>query len=399
MHVDFLGIEQFHSSEILQRPAALTSSKPIIQQHMLGFLLTQDKIMRTKLLAITALTSLSCLPLAQAADTVQDQRWYVAPFATFIKSGGDRNASDGWGGGMGFGKMLDKYFNVELRGFYNEFGGTNGPWNLAGGTLDLQYFFTRQQISPYIVLAAGGMNTCASANCGVGLIGEAGVGVNVALTDNLLFRTDVRYRYNNNLNAQVQSGTDEFHDLTVNLGLVIPFGDKPQQMARAEPLQPEYQAPVTQAPEPKIDCATQDADGDNVNDCLDRCASTVQGSKVDVNGCPVKIVLKGEHFQYDSAELTLNARAILDSVAESLRNYPQKNTIEVHGHTSSEGSNAYNQRLSQRRANAVMAYLKLKGVTNKLLTKGFGETQPIADNSTAEGKAENRRVELIWLEY
>jgi OOP family OmpA-OmpF porin len=55
-------------------------------------------------------------------------------------------------------------------------------------------------------------------------------------------------------------------------------------------------------------------------------------------------------------------------------------------------------KLSQRRAQSVANYLKRKGVTNRLTAKGYGETQPIADNSTEAGRSENRRVELIWIE-
>ncbi len=349
-------------------------------------------MLKRKLLTIAAFSSVAFLPLAQAADQIQDDRWYVSPFASFIKSGGDRRAKDGWGGGMGIGKILDKHFNVEVKGFYQGFGGDNGPWDLTGGTADLQYYFFRDKFSPYAVVAAGGMNTCASANCGVGLIGEAGAGFTYELHDNFLIRSDVRYRYNNNLNAQVQPGTDEFHDMTVNVGFVIPFGDKPKPVAKEE-------KSIAAAPVAAVEsCSTRDSDSDGVSDCVDQCPGTLKGSKVDNTGCPVRLVLKGEHFKYDSAELTLNAKEILDGVAENLISYPQKNDIEVQGHTSSEGSNAYNMKLSQRRSQSVVNYLKMKGVTNKLIAKGYGETQPIADNRTETGKAENRRVELIWIE-
>ncbi|MGZ4970916.1 MAG: OmpA family protein [Methylobacter sp.] len=352
----------------------------------------ENRVLKKSLLAIASLTSIGFLPLGQAADHVQDDRWYVAPFGSFVRTGGDRNSSDGWGGGMGIGKMLDKHFNVELKGFYEGFSGANGPWSLAGGTADLQYYFLRDKFSPYAVIAAGGMNSCASANCGAGVIGEAGAGFTYELHDNFLLRSDVRYRYNNNLNAHVQPGTDEFHDMTVNVGFVIPFGDKPKAVTKSEP-------PIAAAPAAIADCSTLDADADGVNDCLDRCPGTVKGSKIDNSGCPVRLVLKGEHFKYDSAELTLNAKTILDEVANSLVSYPQKNDIEVQGHTSSEGSDNYNMKLSQRRAQSVVDYLKMKGVNNKLIAKGYGETQPVADNRTEEGKSENRRVELIWIEY
>jgi OOP family OmpA-OmpF porin len=346
-------------------------------------------MLKKNFFTLATLSFAGFLPLAQAADPApDDRRWYVAPFGTFIKTGGDRQASDGWGGGMGIGKMLDKHFNVELKGFYQEFGGANGPWSLTGGTADLQYYFDRDKFSPYAVVAAGGMNSCASANCGATVIGEAGVGFTYELHDNFLVRSDVRYRYNNNLNAQVQPGTDEFHDMVVNVGFVVPFGDKPKPAEKIE-------RPVPVAAAPQI----LDSDGDGVVDTLDQCPGTLKGTTVDKHGCPVRLVLKGQHFQHNSAELTPNARIILDEVAQNLIAHPQKNDIEVQGHASSEGKDSYNLRLSQRRAQSVADYLKSRGVTNRLVAKGYGETQPIADNSTEEGRALNRRVELIWIEY
>ena len=348
---------------------------------------------RNKLIPIISIIGSGILHTAVAqADQFLDNRWYAAPFASYVRAGGDRDSKDGFGGGLGVGKIIDQHFNVELRGFYNGFGGKNGSWNLEGGTVDLQYYFTREKFAPYTVIALGGMNTCVSANCGAGFIGEAGLGFSYELHDNFLLRSDVRYRYNNNFDSHVQPGTTEFNDMVVNVGFVVPFGDKPKAT------QAKLNIPVpAPKPVPVADCSTKDSDADGVNDCLDKCPSTPKGSKVDFNGCPVKLILKGQHFKHDSAELTPQAKLVLDEVAGSLNAYPEKNPIEVQGHTSSEGSDAYNMKLSQKRAQSVVSYLKAKGVSNKLEAKGFGESTPIADNKTEAGKEENRRVELIWI--
>jgi OOP family OmpA-OmpF porin len=149
-------------------------------------------------------------------------------------------------------------------------------------------------------------------------------------------------------------------------------------------------------PPPQPSCSTGDSDHDGVNDCDDKCPNTAKGIKVDEYGCPIRIELKGVNFKYDSAELTPTALTILDKVAVDLGAYPVKKNIEVRGHASSEGTNEYNLRLSQRRSQSVADYLKRKGVTNKLIAKGYGEEYPIADNSTEAGREKNRRVELVW---
>ena len=351
---------------------------------------------KSKLLPVAALLSSALLPLTHAADTIDDNRWYIAPFGTYLHPAGERQATDGWGGGLGFGKILDKHFNVELRGFYQDYNSVNGLWSTTGGTADVQYYFFRDKFSPYTVIAAGGANSCLGANCGAGFIGEAGLGFNYELHDNLSFRSDVRYRYNNNFAANLQpNGNNEYNDLVVNVGFVIPFGEKP----KASPLKVAVPTPAPiPAPVPALDCSTIDSDHDGVNNCLDKCPETPKGSKVDVNGCPIRLILKGTNFKYDSAELLPEAKTLLTEVANSLKNYPQKNDIEVQGHTSSEGSDSYNLKLSQKRANSVVQFLESKGVSNRLSAKGFGEAKPVADNRTEIGRSENRRVELIWIE-
>jgi OOP family OmpA-OmpF porin len=348
-----------------------------------------------KIISIMALlTGLSALPLAQAADSVPDDRWYVAPFASFVRTDTARKAADGWGGGLAVGKIVNEYFNVELKGYYQGFNGystraqRNGSWDLTGATADVQYFFNRDTFSPYAVAAVGGMNTNLLGSSAASFVGELGAGFTYELDDNLLVRSDVRYRYNNNFDAHLLNSTDEYHDMVINLGFVIPIGPKPTALAAAP-------API--AARPVDDCSTRDTDHDGINDCLDKCPGTLRGAKVDDSGCPIRIELKGVTFKYDSAELTDHAKTILNEVSSNLIDFPQKKEIEVQGHTSSEGTSAYNLKLSQRRSQSVVDYLKQKGVTNRLRAKGYGEEVPVADNRTEAGRSQNRRVELVWI--
>ncbi|OHC91646.1 MAG: hypothetical protein A2095_13165 [Sphingomonadales bacterium GWF1_63_6] len=99
-------------------------------------------------------------------------------------------------------------------------------------------------------------------------------------------------------------------------------------------------------------------------------------------------------FAYDRADVQPQFQPTLNDVASVLAQYP-KTYIDVFGHTDSDGADAYNQTLSERRAQAVSSYLVSRGVQSaRMGTRGFGETQPIASNATEEGKAANRRVEI-----
>ena len=89
---------------------------------------------------------------------------------------------------------------------------------------------------------------------------------------------------------------------------------------------------------------------------------------------------------------------MLDAVAADLKRYPRLK-IELQGHTDSAGPDAYNMKLSGERANAVRTYLIMQGVPEQQLTsRGYGESQPVADNKTEEGRAQNRRVVMNVLE-
>lgn len=102
----------------------------------------------------------------------------------------------------------------------------------------------------------------------------------------------------------------------------------------------------------------------------------------------------GVTFDVGSATLKPTFRATLDDVAASLQQYPNS-LIDVYGHTDSTGSDSFNQGLSERRAQTVANYLTSRGVNSaRIRWQGFGETMPVADNSTEEGRRLNRRVEI-----
>jgi OOP family OmpA-OmpF porin len=107
-----------------------------------------------------------------------------------------------------------------------------------------------------------------------------------------------------------------------------------------------------------------------------------------------KIVLHGVNFDFDEATIRPDAAAILQEAARILREEVDVD-VAVDGHTDAMGTDAYNQRLSERRAQAVADYLKRLGIgPSRLRPQGYGESRPVADNDTEEGRAQNRRVEL-----
>ena len=144
-----------------------------------------------------------------------------------------------------------------------------------------------------------------------------------------------------------------------------------------------------------------DSDGDGVPDHLDRCPNTPRGVDVDGFGCPlpdeVVLTLSSDRlgFAFDSADLNDEARAALDSALDVVRDNADV-AMDLVGHTDSTGTDAYNQALSERRARAAVDYLVSLGVpAGQLRAVGRGEAEPVASNETEEGRARNRRVELV----
>ncbi|MDH0629940.1 OmpA family protein, partial [Pseudomonas mosselii] len=163
-------------------------------------------------------------------------------------------------------------------------------------------------------------------------------------------------------------------------------------------------------------CYAQDGDedGDGVFDRRDRCPDTPAGTQVNHMGCPLPqypasapqpeptatpevITLDDQGqvlFAFDSAELTQGAQQRLQGLLPKL-NDPSVTSVKVIGFTDSVGSDSYNQRLSERRASGVAEYLISQGLApNKVTSQGRGESEPVADNDTDEGRSRNRRVEL-----
>jgi outer membrane protein OmpA-like peptidoglycan-associated protein len=145
-------------------------------------------------------------------------------------------------------------------------------------------------------------------------------------------------------------------------------------------------------------CPDLDNDGDGIPDGQDKCPGA-KGSS-DNNGCPGtteirdSLILDGVTFLSGKARLDPNSFTILDKVVQSLKEWPEV-SVEIRGFTDSDGDDQSNLKLSKRRAEAVMHYFTEKGIRPmRLIAVGYGETNPIADNATADGRARNRRVEI-----
>ncbi|MBI4844267.1 MAG: OmpA family protein [Nitrospirae bacterium] len=143
-----------------------------------------------------------------------------------------------------------------------------------------------------------------------------------------------------------------------------------------------------------------DSDGDGIIDLLDKCPGTLAGIQVDASGCPLPLKEKvsielNVEFEFNSAVVRSIFGEHLTKISTFLSTYPDANAV-IEGHTDSAGTDTYNLKLSQQRAENVVKYLVEHGIAaERLKAVGFGESKPIADNSTEDGRQRNRRVVAV----
>lgn len=361
--------------------------------------------------------ALALAAMSLPAVAADEMRPYVFGGLNYIFEDSDRNSDNGEGYAFSAGKALNKFWGLEFGGYFNQFDadgtGAGQTWSELGGKLDALFFYSRDRaFSPYVGLGVGGQRTRdkTNGNTSTDPFGDIGVGFFKYFGDDSRFgfRGDVRYRF---LDTDVP-GASDFQEPIVKVGLVAALGPKAGQLDSTVPdadgdgvpddadLCPNTPAGV------KVDdkgCPI-DSDGDGVPDALDKCPGTTKGVKVGKDGCPLDGFdgpngrFEDVHFEFDRSDLTTTARTILDNAAKKIGSlsttYPSLK-VDVSGHTDWMGTDAYNQALSERRANSVKQYLTRKGVESKRIsTYAYGETKPVASNETDEGRAQNRRAEI-----
>lgn len=315
---------------------------------------------------------------------------YVVPSFSYSKLGHNWESKDGLGGEVAVGYRLKEHgVAFEVRGQYSELGSKRA---VEGGTFDALVFpFANHPIVEGIYGVAGGGYLRSSHHPEIqGSFGmtalQAGIGYlfglpvgnyDLGIRAEVLGRHDERSHVDRN---ETENGPRSFNDIVFNIGLQLPLGRRkaviaPEPVVAVVP--PVVEVAPPQPPKPE-------------------CHKPAPGEQINLNGCGAGdvIVLNGVNFEFNEAKLAANAKTILDQVASELLAHSDIK-VELAGHTDGKGSESYNLKLSQRRAESVRIYFMEKGIDGERMTAvGYGKTQPIADNDTEDGRAQNRRTEL-----
>ncbi|MDE1894384.1 MAG: OmpA family protein [Pseudomonadota bacterium] len=345
---------------------------------------------------------------ASAATSSYDGRWYIAPTVGGYYNNTKRHTNSRQiYYGLGFGRFISP--NVSIDAFIDRTKRTmdNGAANGGGlssnswastsiGAAARFYAGDWNAWRPYGLVGVMGSHHQDKGNNGWAPAAELGGGVSKMVSDSTNIRLEAGYRYDwDNKSIPAKSG---YGDWFLGFSVVSRFGEPAAAPAPVAP------APV--AP-PAPDCSKTIVNG--VNLCDNKCPNLPEGTIVGPDGCPQKVVidLRGVNFKFDRprkgetdiakslAEPTADSISILNQAVDTLQRYPQVH-VTVAGYTDSKGTAAYNQKLSERRAEIVYKYLTSHGIDASRLEGpiGHGASDPIGDNATDAGRAQNRRTEL-----
>lgn len=330
-------------------------------------------------LALTAGTLLHTAVQAQEYDTRPNI--YAGPIYQFIDS--DVNQDDDFGALFGVELPVSERWGATLEHWLVDTDNDNGPgdaelkYSRIGGNYHLTQ---RGQWQSYLSAGLGYWRLKESIPTLMGIDEPAvdfGVGVKRFIGENFFFRGDAKL-------IRVQE--IDTWDQTLSLSIGYAFG-------------PRSTAPAPAAPAPAPAPADPDSDGDGVPDSRDKCADTPRNLAVDADGCPIleSSQMRQQllvNFDFDQAVVKSEYYDEIETFAEFLTTYSNTNAV-IEGHTDSDGTEAYNQGLSERRATAVMNRLiNTHGIAaSRLSAVGYGEARPVVENNSPENKLRNRRIE------
>lgn len=329
------------------------------------------------------LSTVACATMMLAANS--DYKYEITPTIGGVYTEGNLGLDRGYANGglsLGFNQFDSFIDQVEL-GFLRStedvnYKGTNADTGVTRiFTNFIKEYSLTSDVSLYTLIGAGVeiFDNEAQGNED-GLFGNYGAGIKYKIADQFALKFDVRHL------IEADHGDN---NLLYNVGFAVPFGEV------AKP------APVVEKPAPVVEKvapveAPKDSDGDGVIDSLDECPNTMAKAKVDSVGC-MTLVNLNINFDTNKSDIKDSYNSRIAEFAKMMNSNP-KLKATIGAHTDSVGSDAYNQKLSERRAASTVEALKaLKVDASKIKAVGYGETKPVASNDTVEGRAENRRVE------
>jgi OOP family OmpA-OmpF porin len=336
--------------------------------------------MKTKFLLLAIALALTlCLPGGASAQ-MSGETLHISLMGGYLFPNNKIAVDDGPIAGVGFGYNFTKNWGFEAFGYFSPSLNDDGylpGYNPGADTRvydndvtmarlsALYHFDLGSKFTPYVSLGVGGQwisRDRPDYSNYSSFAANAGIGFKYFFNEVVALRLEVNDAYGFD-----KSQGARFNAPVVSAGLTFQVGANP---------------------------TCKDSDQDGVCDPYDKCPGTPAGYKVDADGCPITVSIRLDiKFDFDKSVIKSQYKNEVQKVADFLKSHPGSDAV-VEGHTDSVGADDYNQKLSERRANAVRESLVNDfGVpASKVQSVGFGESKPIDTNDTAAGRAQNRRV-------
>lgn len=330
--------------------------------------------MKKNLIGLAVATTLGLTALAVSAEDMYRGAWYAVPGVTYMNPDNDLEADNGVHGGfISLGKELSPSWDLQGRLGYNRadedtgIAGASGKYKQTTLGLDALYMFSREKFRPFLLAGVGvARNNVDYSGVGIGdktktyVMGNVGFGAQYLFSDKFGLQADLRHQWSksdakssaNNFDADGTIGNTLF-----NVGAIFRFGAPAPVVAEVAP----EPAPIA-AVEPKPEPAPAPAP----------VACTPQFETITVDAEKL--------FGFDKVDLQGGGKAALDEAVAKIKANPAIEAVIVTGHTDRIGSDAYNQKLSERRAERVKDYLTAQGVDQSMIQViGKGKSEPVVD--------------------
>ncbi len=358
--------------------------------------------MKKNLINLAVATTLGLAAFAASAEDMYRGAWYAVPGVSYMNTDSDLDANNGGGAFIKLGKELSPSWDLQGGLGYNRasedtgIAGASGRYKQTTLGLDALYMFSRDSFRPFLLAGLGAARNNVDYNNIATLtdksktswLANVGLGAQYLINDTFGLQADLRHQWTRS-NAKA-AGTTFDADGTVgntllNLGGIFRFG-APAPMPVVAAAEPAPAAVVEPAPAPVVEPAPAPAPAPEA--CKPNSETITVGAE--------------KLFGFDKAALKAEGKAALDEAAAKIKANPEIKAVVVTGHTDKIGSDAYNQKLSEKRAKQVADYLVAQGVDSALITAtGKGESEPVvqcAGNKATKKLISclqpNRRVEI-----
>ena len=328
--------------------------------------------MKKSLMGIVIAATLGTAATTAFAEDMYRGAWYALPGVSYNWTDSDLKAENDVGAFIRAGKEINEKWDLQVGGSYASIDGdTNGKYKQTLLGVDALYMFSREKFRPFLLVGMGYARNKVDYMGGAqsSWMGNVGAGVQYLVNDKFGLQADLRQVWSEaEIGTRTSSDSETISNTVLNLGAIFRFGASEPAPVAAEPAPQPEPAPVAAEPAPQPE----------------PCIPTTETIEIQSEAL----------FDFDKAVIKDKSNQALDAIVSQIKEHGDVELVLVTGHTDRIGSDAYNQKLSERRATAVRNYLAAHGIDGaRIKSEGKGESQPVVE--CADVKARKALIECL----